>query len=435
MMKKTVVAIDFGSFKIACAAAEKTDQGVRIAAYREVPSEGINRGEIVNIQKVLDRTRPILSEISAEVECDINEVVAGISGQTVKTLSATNKRTRKNTADLISQSEINDLTDDMQKFRVNSSETVLHVIPQYYNIDDLMGETDPIGIQGTEIEGIYKLLIGRSKASENLKTTVSKLGLKLNRMILKPLASAQALLTEDESELGTALVDIGGGTTEIMIIKDKIIRHAAIIPFGGNSVTEDIRQAFGISLKNAEKLKTRFGSCFSDNVSDTKMIAIKNSAGRGDKKISMKALSLVIEARMVEIFEAVLYEITKYTGKENLAAGIVITGGTAEMLHLTTLAKAVTGMPVRVASPDINIAPGSCNEAYTRSASTVVGLAIMAAEQQDEKEEEEEPVANNPAIGIIEEEPAKKIKEDKPKKKINFKSLLGNLFDAADDEA
>lgn len=438
-MENYTIAIDFGSSKIACAVAEQSDQGIKIIAYKEAESEGINKGEIVNIQKVIDVTKSLIDSIASEIESEISNIIVGVSGQYIQTISTTKKRTRKNRMELISQVEVEELTEDAQKQRTKPEETVLLVIAQSYNIDDLIGEIDAIGIPGTEIEGSFKLIIGRAKALENTRVTLNKLNLKPTEYILKSNAVAKAVLNEDETEVGVTLVDIGGGSTDILIIKDNIIRYAAVIPFGGNTITEDIRHAFGISLKNAELLKIQLSSCYSDLIPDNKNISIKGVGGRDNKQISRKALSLVVEARMVEIVEAIEYEIEKSTYKDSLSAGMVITGGGARLLHLPNLIKATLGINLRIAYPDENIAVGSCDEANSHTASVAVGLAIMGINSEKDianKREGGQKSGNVPVEENINTKPQDKHKEDKTDKPIfKFKNLLDNLFDSNDNEA
>lgn len=456
-MGKYILAIEFGTTKIACAAAERCDYGVRILTYKEAPSIGVTRGEIVNIKHVYEITRNLISQISQETETKYNSAVVGISVQFLKVLTESNRRTRKQTEDLISEEEIAELTEEMKNFKVGNDECIIDVIPQYYNIDDeIFGETDPAGTQGSIIEGCYKLIVSKKRPVENIKSTLQKLGIKPELFILRSNASAKAVLTEEDKEIGTVLIDFGGGTTEVTIIKDNIIRHNAIIPFGGDSITEDISTTFGISKKYAELLKIKHGSCFSDLLtSSTKEILITGADGRENKRISQKSLSLVIEARTVEIMEAVMYEIEKSGFKNDIAGVIVITGGGAQLLHLPTLVRTMTGFTVKVAYPTDFISEGSCDEIYSYRASTVAGLAIAGGELPYEEEEEssvtvtlEEPQPTVPVeeetakVNPDETEAGKKEKKEKEKKeksrekekKIKISEIFRKIF-SEDDEA
>lgn len=383
-MDRYILAIDFGTSKIACAAAVKTENGVKISAYREAPSEGgIARGEIVNILKTVRITSKLISQIKEETGEDIKDVIAGVSGTYLKTLTQSNKRTRKRNDDLISEEEVNALTEEIMNFKVDADEAIIHVLPQYYNIDELYGEIDPVGMPGNEIEGIYKLAIGKKRVLTNIDMTLEKLGLKPGQILLKSIASSISSLTDDEREIGTVLIDIGAGTTELAIVKDGIIRHVAIIPFGGKSVTDDICSAFGISSHYAEKIKIKYGSCFSDFItSDTKEIHITNT----DKRIPVKTLSLVIEARMVEILEAVKYEISKSGIQDELPGGIVITGGGAQIMHLPGLIKNLFGISPRTSFPTkYTVDEGSCEDIFQYEASSIVGLALSGIEHMPEE--------------------------------------------------
>ena len=190
-MDRYILAIDFGTSKIACAAAVKTENGVKISAYREAPSEGgIARGEIVNILKTVRITSKLISQIKEETGEDIKDVIAGVSGTYLKTLTQSNKRTRKRNDDLISEEEVNALTEEIMNFKVDADEAIIHVLPQYYNIDELYGEIDPVGMPGNEIEGIYKLAIGKKRVLTNIDMTLEKLGLKPGQILLKSIASS-----------------------------------------------------------------------------------------------------------------------------------------------------------------------------------------------------------------------------------------------------
>lgn len=379
-MRHLIAAIDLGTTKTVCLVGEKTPSGIKIIGYSQAPSKGVLRGEVINIQHVLDSMLPVVKEVENAIGHHINEVFVGIAGQHIRCTSMAHQATRKQPEELITQEEIDTITQNMYGTFVQNGEKVLHVIPQSYNIDDYMGITEPVGMIGQQINANFKLFIGRNNSAQFSNNVINRAGIKLRELILEPLASAKAVLTEEECEVGVAMLDIGGGTSDLLIIQDGIIRHAAVIPFGGNSITEDIRMGCGISSKHAEQLKIQHGYCVSANA-PKKSIVIPGIGGREGREISFGVLAGIIEARMAEIFEAVDYEIERSGFKNQLQAGIVITGGTARMLSICELASLVTGLESRVAYPDENISSESLSEVFAPAASTAVGLILTGFEK------------------------------------------------------
>ncbi len=383
-MRHLIAAIDLGTTKVVCAVGEKTPAGIKIIAHSQAPSKGVLRGEVINIQHVLDSMLPVVQEVENAIGHKINEVFVGIAGQNIRCATNASQTTRKQPEELITQEEIDSITSDMYGTFVQNGEKVLHVIPQSYNIDDFMGITEPVGMIGQQINANFKLFIGKSNSAQFCNNVINRAGLKLKELILEPLASAKAVLSDDESEVGVAMLDIGGGTSDLLIIQDNIIRHAAVIPFGGNSVTEDIRKGCGISSKHAEQLKIQHGSCVSA-YAPKKSIVIPGIGGRESKEIAFSVLAGIIEARMAEIFEAVDYEIEKSGFKNALQAGLVITGGSSQMLNICQLASAVTGLEARVAYPDESIASDSLSEVFSPAQATAVGLVLKGFEKMSKE--------------------------------------------------
>lgn len=379
-MRHLIAAIDLGTTKVVCAVGEKTPAGIKIIAHSQAPSKGVMRGEVINIQHVLDSMLPVVSEVENAIGHKINEVFVGIAGQNIRCTTNASQTTRKHPEELITQEEIDAITSDMYGTFVQNGEKVLHVIPQSYNVDDFMGVTEPVGMIGQQINANFKLFIGKSNSAQFSNNVINRAGLKLRELVLEPLASAKAVLEDDEREVGVAMLDIGGGTSDLLIIQDNIIRHAAVIPFGGNSITEDIRQGCGISLKHAEQLKVMYGSCVSSHA-PKQSIVIPGIGGRESKEIAFSVLAGIIEARMAEIFEAVDYEIERSGFKDALQAGLVITGGSSQMLGICELASMITGLEARVAYPDQSINSDSVSEVYSPSQSTVVGLVLNGFER------------------------------------------------------
>ena len=280
MKNNLIAAIDLGTTKVVTLVGERTLTGVNILAYSQQPSKGIMRGEVVNIQHVLDSMVPTLNEVEQKIEGKINEVFVGIAGQNIRCTSNSSQILRPNSDDLITKEEIDRMTLNMHQTYCQGDEEVLHAIPQSFNVDDFMGVTDPVGMIGKQISANYKLFIGKKNSAQYSNNVIKRAGLILKELVLEPLASAAAVLSEEEREIGVAMLDIGGGTSDLLIIQDNVIRHASVIPFGGNSITEDIRVGCGISAKNAEQLKIEHGTCYSEYAPENKRIIIPGIGGK-----------------------------------------------------------------------------------------------------------------------------------------------------------
>lgn len=444
-MKRYIAAIDLGTTKVVSLIGEQTPEGVKIIALEETPSKGIMRGEVVNIQNVLDAMTPTFNSVRSSANLDIKDVYVGIAGQNIRCESNSNRRNRSRGEELITEQEIQDMEREMYNSRVTPGEEVLHVLPQYYNVGDHLGQKDPVGMPGGNIEGNYKIFIGRSNSAEHTKSVISRAGLRLKKLILEPVASAKAVLTEDETEIGVAMVDIGGGTTDLLIYHDNIIRHTAVIPFGGNSITEDLRQGCGISLKNAEQLKIQYGSCYSEYVPDNKNLIIPGIGGRDSREVSFKVIANIIEARVAEIFEAVMYEIEKSGYADKLMAGIVLTGGGSALANLCQYVKYMTGYETRIAAPEKCITFDSCEGSFKPSSATAVGLVLKGFEYESKSGDKNENVTTASTLFPVEEIEEVNVEKSNIKKEVKKHSgskilktlpnLIGSFFDTTDNEA
>jgi cell division protein FtsA len=445
-MKKLVAAVDLGTTKVVSVVGEKSESGYRIVALKEAPSKGVMRGEVVNIQNVLESLIPTLEEIRAE-DIEISEVYVGIAGQNIKCNSARISRNRSRSSEWITDREVEEMEREMFNSRVNAGEKILHVIPQSYNVDDNVGVKEAVGMTGTRIEGDYKLFIGKTNSFEHSKIVIERAGLKLKDIILEPVASAKAVLTEDEMELGVAMVDMGGGTTDLLIIQDNIIRHTAVIPFGGNSITEDLRQGCGVSLRNAEQMKIQYGSCYSDRAPENKTVIIPGLGGRDSREVAFKVIAGIIQARVEEIIEAIMYEIENSGYQDKLHAGIVITGGSSQLKDLRDFVSLKTGLDARIASPDSSVVFDGCEGTFKPGSSTAVGLIIHGFELEEMKKSSiavsaaytdelfpEEEVVVSPQT----KNDDKKDKTEKPHKKRSFMKsfgeiMIGDIFNSSNE--
>lgn len=442
-MNNYVVAIDLGTTKVVTLVGEKTELGYKVIAYREAPTKGVIRGEVVNIQSVLDSLSPLIKDIKQELEIEIKDVYVGIAGQNIQCTVQRLSRNRDISNDLISDAEIEEMTREIRKSRVNAGEQILDVIPQSYNVDDHIGVETASGMTGTRIEGDYKLFIGKAISAEHSKLVIDRAGLNLKKLILEPIASAKAVLTEDEMEVGAAVVDIGGGTTDLLIYHNNIIRHSAVIPFGGNSITEDLRQGCCVSLRNAEQIKVQYGSCYSEYVQENNTVTIPGIGGFQSRELKFTVIAGIIEARVEEIIEALMYEIENSGYMDKLGAGIVITGGGAQLTNIKELFQYKTGYPVRIALPDRRVINETNQDIYKPSSSTAIGLLMLGFEKTyscSESRPISQTLFDDKELEIDQEAPKKKKEKTKAKKtkgslKKVYEDLVGNIFENINNEA
>jgi cell division protein FtsA len=372
-----VVGLDIGTTKIACFVGRKNDHGkIEILGYGKSESVGVSRGVVANIERTVESIRKAIDEAERTSGVAIEVVNVGIAGQHIKSQQTRGQRTRDDLESEISNEDIQALIQDMYKQVMQPGEEILHVLPQEYTVDNEQGIKEPVGMSGIRLEANFHLIIGQIAAIRNIYRCIQKANLTVDQLILEPLASSAAVLSEEEKEAGVALVDIGGGTTDIAIFQDGIIRHTAVIPFGGNVLTEDIRQGCLIMKKQAEQLKQRFGSAISTEMKDNEIVCIPGLQGRNAREISLKNLAAIIEARMTEIIEHVHFEIRNSGFSDQLIGGVVLTGGGSQLRHVTQLFQFVTGLDCRVGYPSEHLAEAPNAQATAPSFSTGVGLVI-----------------------------------------------------------
>ena len=314
----------------------------------------------------------------------ISDVVVGIAGQHIRSIQHSDYITRENPESVIDEEDIQRLIQQVYKLVMLPGEEIIHVLPQEYKVDGQGEIKEPIGMHGGRLEANFHVVVGRVSSIKNIGRCIKSAGLNMANITLEPLASSEAVLSYEEKEAGVALIDIGGGTTDLAIFKDGIIRHTAVIPFGGNVISEDIKEGCSIIEKQAELLKIKFGSAWPGENRDTEIVSIPGLQGRDPKEISLKTLSKIINARVVEIIEQVFLEIKNYghnDQKKKLIAGIVLTGGGSQLNHLKQLVEYITGMDTRVGYPSEHLA-GNTQEAVSSPLfATSVGLLMNALEE------------------------------------------------------
>jgi cell division protein FtsA len=379
-----VVGLDIGTTKIVAIVGRRNEVGkIEILGMGKSESFGVARGVVQNIDQTVQSIRTAVAEAETKSGVDIKVVNVGIAGQHIKSLQHRGIKTRSSVEEEISQKDIDSLIDDMFKLVMLPGEEIIHVLPQEYLIDNEQGIKNPIGMSGIRLEANFHIITGQIAAARNIYKCVHKANLEVSELTLEPLASADAVLSDEEKEAGVVLVDIGGGTTDVAIFQDGIIRHTAVIPFGGNVITEDIKEGCTIIKSQAELLKIKFGSALASENQENEIVSIPGLRGRAHKEISVRNLSAIIQARMEEIVEHVYYEIKNSGYEKKLIAGIVITGGGAQLKHVTQLVEYITGMDTRVGYPNEHLAKG--NEDVTSPLfATSVGL-VMKGVQTIEK--------------------------------------------------
>lgn len=376
-----VVALDIGTTKVCALAGRKNEHGkIEVLGIGKVDSEGVLRGVVSNIEKTVNAISEAIAIAKRASGLDFKTVHVGIAGQHIKSLQHRGILTRDNDHTEISQRDIDKLISDMYKLVLPPGDKILHVIPQEYTVDNEQGILDPIGMSGIRLEANFHIITGQITASNNIQRCVDRAGLKVANLTLEPIASATAVLSEEEKEAGVALVDIGGGTTDITIFQDSIIRHTAVIPFGGNVITKDIKEGCNVMSPQAEKLKVKFGSALADEVYDNRIITIPGLKGRDPKEISEKNLARIIQARVEEILDYVLWEIRRSGYERKLIGGIVLTGGGALLNHIDKLSEYHTGMTTRVGVPVEHLGHGYQQQLSSPMYATAIGLLMKGIE-------------------------------------------------------
>ena len=399
-----IVGLDIGSTKIATIVGQKNELGkIDILGYGRTDSIGVKRGVVSNIENTVNSIKVAIGEAEQKSGVDIKYVNVGIAGQHIKSLQHRGSLIRENFEDEISQADVDKLHSSMYNLNMSPGEEIIDVIPQEYIVDDEQGIKQPVGMLGNKLEANFHIIIGQTTAAKNIYKCVTKAGLEVVDLILEPIASAEAVLSEEEKEAGVALVDIGGGTTDIAIFQDGIIRHTAVIPFGGDVITEDVKEGCTIIRKHAEELKVKFGSALASENRDEEIVAIPGLRGRPPKEITLKNLASIIEARMEEILEHVYYEIKNSGYEKKLIAGIVLTGGGAQLKHLTQLTEFVSTMETRIGYPNEHLSQNVPEEMASPMYATGVGLVIEGASRlQREKTYKKDPDSGpRKFLGII----------------------------------
>ena len=387
------VGLDIGTTKIVAMVGKKNEfNKVEILGIGKSKSLGVHRGVVNNITQTIQSIQQAIDEAKTISGEEIDEVVVGIAGQHIRSLQHSDYITRSNPEDVIGQEDVELLIQQVYKLVMLPGEEIIHVLPQEFKVDGQAEIKEPIGMYGGRLEANFHVVVGQVSSIKNIGRCIKSAGLSMGNITLEPLASSEAVLSQEEKEAGVALIDIGGGTTDLAIFKDGIIRHTAVIPFGGNVITEDIKEGCSIIEKQAELLKVKFGSAWPGENRDSEIVSIPGLRGRDPKEISLKTLSKIINARVVEIIEQVYLEIKNYghdEQKKKLIGGVVLTGGGSQLKHLKQLVEYITGMDTRIGYPSEHLAGDTESSETSPMYATAVGLLMNALEHKKAVVQEE----------------------------------------------
>ncbi|MCU0428401.1 MAG: cell division protein FtsA [Cytophagaceae bacterium] len=387
MKDKLVVGLDIGTTKICAIVGRMNEhQKLEILGMGKSVSEGVIRGMVMNINLTVEAIAKAVKEAENQAGVDIKVVNVGIAGQHIRSSMHRGSITRANNEDEISPSDVERLTNDMYKTVMPFGSEIIHVMPQLYTVDYQEGIKDPVGMSGVRLEADFHVITAQTNAINNINKCIIKSGLEIDELILEPIASSMSVLSDEEKEAGIVLVDIGGGTTDVAIFYDNIIRHTAVIPFGGNVITNDIQQGLSVMQKHAELLKTKFGKAIAAEANPNEVVSIPGLRNRPHKEISVKNLAHIIQARMEEIIEMVYAEIVNSGYEGKLAGGIVITGGGAQLQNVKQLFELVTGMDARIGYPNEHLGKGKVEVVKSPMYATAVGLVLAGFTSIDDRE-------------------------------------------------
>ncbi len=376
MEQEIIVGLDIGTTKV-CAIVASIDEGGRfnVLGIGRSPSDGLTRGVVTNIDKTVRSIQSAVGEAESRSGVRIQSVIVGIAGDHIQSFQSRGVIAISGPENEINQADVNRLIEDTKRVALPSDRRIIHVIPQEFIIDGQDGVCDPVGMSGVRLEANVHIITGLVTAAQNIYKCVQRAGLHIRDIVLEPLASSYAVLDEEEKEVGIALLDVGGGTTDLAVFEDRTIRHTAVIPFAGNQVTNDIRKGLGVLIEQAEKLKCKHGFAYLPGVVDDEPITIPGIGGRPPLEIDKRLLAQIIQPRIEEIFEIAAMEIKRSGYSRHLSAGVVLTGGGSLIKGAAELAREVLGMPVKIGIPG-GFNAGLVREIENPMYATCVGLVL-----------------------------------------------------------
>lgn len=422
-----VAAIDVGTTKIVSIIGKRNETGsIEIVGLEKEDSFGVKRGVVNNIKETAESIKKSFDRVQADTQMNFSDVFVGIAGQHIDSIKTNHSVIRENPSAEIEQEEIDKLINDMKRIPLNPGDEIIHIIPRTFIVDDSDDVKDPVGMFGSGLGANFHIVTGKITAAQNIERCLDKAGLHLTSLMLEPLASSDAVLTDDEREAGVAMIDIGGGTTDLAIYYNNVICHTAVIPIGGDIITEDIKTGCSILGRYAEQIKVKYGSAFGDIAPENSVVSVPGFGNSEPKEISFRSLSFIIQARMEEIIDAIKFEIDNSGYADKLVAGIVITGGGAKLRNLPQLMKFKLGMDVRIGYPNQHIGGKYVENINDPMYATAIGLIIKGFDYYDKhgyvpnvrNMEIEKPVVD------IEDPVEKEPREDKP----TFIQSIGDMI-------
>lgn len=385
---KLIVGLDIGTTKICAIIGRKNEFGkLEVLGMGKAVSDGVDRGIVTNIEKTVHAIQKAVEDCSNMADVNIVEIIVGIAGQHIQSKIMHGSIMRQPTEDEITVEDVQRLSADMHNIVVPPGNSIIHVMPQDYTVDYEGGIKDPVGMAGTRLEADFHIITAQTTAIHNINKCVKKAALESKQLILEPLASSLSVLSDEEKEAGVCLVDIGGGTTDIAIFYENIIRHTAVIPLGGNIITADIKEGCMLMQNQAELLKTRFGKAIAEEANPNEIVSIPGLRNRPPKEISIRNLASIIQARMEEIIEIVQNEIMQSGYYKKLAGGIVITGGGSQLQCISQLFEYMTGLDSRIGFPNEHLGKSVIEEVKSPMYATSVGLVLAGFKALDNREE------------------------------------------------
>ncbi len=443
-----IVGLDIGTTKIACIAGRKNEYGkLEIVGFGRANSNGVKHGQVLNIDETIKAIRAALDNcMASNAGIDFKEVYVGIAGHHIKSLQTRGDIVRQDTNEEITQREIDQLIADQFKTYIPAGDQIIDVIPQEFTVDNFQNIPNPIGYGGVKVGANFHIITGDKNAIRNINRAVEKSNLITKDLVLQPLASASAVMGQEDLEAGVAIVDIGGGTTDLAVFYEGILKHTAVIPFGGENITNDIKTGLGVLKTQAEQMKVQFGSALSNEAKANAFITIPGLRGMPAKEISVKNLANIVQARMSEIMDFVSYHL-KQVGMDNrmLNGGIVLTGGGSQLKHLIQLTEYVTGLNARIGFPTEHLAGGHIDELAKPTYSTCIGLILKGYDDYEHNRKQFETAHFKVEVPetlkqlqeeneeIITEEDTTVIEKDKMRNRHGMKDFWGKFKDGLID--
>lgn len=412
------VVIDIGTSKIVGLAGHKTEDGkIAIRGISKIPSRGIKRGVIFNIDEAAVSLNELIHDLQQQIQEEITSVAVTFVGQHIKTEIYNCSRFTSD-GGVVTAFDVNELYNEAKNANIEKDYSIIHVIPQCYTIDDDIRELNPVGIVGNKLEAQYKLLVVPEIHLVNLKRVLDQAGITIENITLSPIAIAEATISDDEKEIGAVMLDIGAGTTKLAIYFENILIHTAVIPFGGNVITRDIKEGCSISPKWAEQLKIKYGEAIGDLADEQKVVTMPGHNGWEPREITFKSLAFIIQARLEEIIDNVNFQIGKSGVEDRLGSGIVISGGTANLNNITSMVKFRTGLDVRKAFPVI-LPVNRKKEFHDQELLNAIGMLKLALENKS----------------VVVNEKRKKKKEKEDRKFPYFQKIMQGVLSYIDDDS